>query len=73
VLVVNDIRNALEKHLGHKVVLTTAYNLLHRHGWRKLAPDKRNVAADVKAQEEWEKNSRNDLLKSKKNGKDQVH
>lgn len=71
VLVVNDIHRALEKHLGHKVALATAYNLLHRHGWRKLAPDKRNVAADVQAQEAWKKNSLNCLYKSKKNGKSQ--
>jgi hypothetical protein len=50
----------------------TAYNLLHRHGWRKLAPDKRNVAADVQAQEEWKKNCPNVLPESKKNGKGQV-
>jgi transposase len=72
VLIVNDIHNALEKHLGRKVALATAYNLLHRHGWRKLAPDKRNVAADVKAQEEWKKNCPNDLLKSNKSGEDRV-
>ena len=52
VLVVGVIRNALEQHLGRKVALASAYNLLHRHGWRKLAPDKRNVAADIEAQEE---------------------
>jgi transposase len=69
VLVVNEIHKALEEHLGHRVSLATAYNLLHRHGWRKLAPDKRNVAADVQAQEEWKKNCRNVLPKSKENGK----
>jgi transposase len=69
ILVVNDIHRALEKHLGHKVALATAYNLLHRHGWRKLAPNKRNVAADVQAQEDWKKNCRNGLLKSNRNGK----
>ena len=55
VLVVSVIHSALERHLGHRVVLASAYNLLHRHGWRKLAPDKRNVEADVQAQEEWKK------------------
>jgi hypothetical protein len=57
VLVVGDIHRALEDHLGHGVALATAYNLLHRHRWRKLAPDKRHVAADVQAQEEWKKTS----------------
>ena len=57
VLVVGEIHHALKTHLGCEVALATAYNLLHRHGWRKLAPDKRNVAADVQAQEEWKKTS----------------
>jgi transposase len=58
VLGVNDIHRALEKHLGHKVALASAYNLLHRHGWRKLAPDKRHIYADVQAQEAWKKTAK---------------
>jgi transposase len=68
VLVVNEIHRALEEHLGHRVALATAYNLLHRHNWRKLAPIKRHVAADVQAREEWKKNSRSVLNKLKKAG-----
>jgi transposase len=41
VLVVGAIRQALEETLGRAVALASVYNLLHRHGWRKLAPDKR--------------------------------
>lgn len=59
ILVVNEIRQALEAQLGRKVALASVYNLLHRHGWRKLAPDKRHPQADVQAQEEWKKNSTN--------------
>ena len=59
ILVVREFHMALEKHLGRKVALASAYNLLHRHGWRKLAPDKRHVESDVQTQEEWKKNSRN--------------
>jgi transposase len=59
ILVVSDIHRALEKHLGRKIALASAYNLLHRHGWRKLAPDKRHVETDIQAQEAWKKNSRN--------------
>jgi transposase len=58
-LVVREIHVALEKHLGRKVALASAYNLLHRHGWRKVAPDKRHVESDIQAQEEWKKNFRN--------------
>lgn len=67
-LVVNEVYRALEEYLGRKVALASAYNLLHRHGWRKLAPDKRNTETDLQAQEDWKKNSRSDLPKSKKNG-----
>jgi hypothetical protein len=30
-----DIQRALEARLGRKVALSSAYNMLHRHGWRK--------------------------------------
>lgn len=55
VLVVSVIHEALEQRLKRKVALASAYNLLHRHGWRKLTPDKRHVKADMQAQEEWKK------------------
>ena len=58
ILVVREIHIALEKHLGRKIALASTYNLLHRHGWRKLAPDKRHVETDVQAQEEFKKNPR---------------
>ena len=58
ILIVNGIKQELEKHLGRKVALASVYNLLHRHGWRKLAPDKRNAKTDQEAQDEWKKNSR---------------
>ena len=68
ILVVSVIHNALEQHLGRKVALASVYNLLHRHNWRKLAPDKRHVQADIQAQEDWKKNSPAILSKSKKSG-----
>ena len=55
ILVVREIHIALEKHLGRKVARASTYNLLHRHGWRKLAPDKRHIEADIHVQEEWKK------------------
>jgi transposase len=68
ILVVGEIHQALEQHLGRKVALASAYNLLHRHNWRTLAPDKRQVQADIPAQDEWKKNSPTTLRKSKKSG-----
>jgi transposase len=38
ILVVGEIKKALDEHLGRKTALASTYNLLHRHGWRKLAP-----------------------------------
>ncbi|SKD04896.1 Winged helix-turn helix [Paraburkholderia hospita] len=58
ILVVGEIKRALDERLGRKVALASAYNLLHRHGWRKLAPDKRHPKADVAAQQAWKKTPR---------------
>ena len=69
ILVVGEIKRALDKRLGRKVALASAYNLLHRHNWRKLAPDKRHPQADVAAQQDWKKNSPKSLRKSTGSGK----
>jgi len=69
VLVVGQIKAALDKHLGREVALSSVYNLLHRHEWRKLAPDKRHPQSDPVAQEEWKKNSPKHLSKSAKTGR----
>ena len=47
---------ALDQQLGRPVALASAYNLLRRHGWRKLVPDKRHPKSDPVAQEDWKKN-----------------
>ena len=57
VLVVGQIKAALDRQLGREVALSSVYNLLHRHNWRKLAPDKRHPQSDPLAQQEWKKNS----------------
>ena len=41
ILVVGPIKRALEMALWREMALTTVYNVLHRHGWRNLALDKR--------------------------------
>ncbi len=56
ILIVSEIKQALDARLKRKTSLAATYNLLHRHGWRKLAPDKRHPKADVLAQDEWKKN-----------------
>ena len=57
ILVVPQIKAELEAALGRRMALSSVYNLLHRHGWRKLAPDKRHPQSDPIAQEAWKKNS----------------
>jgi transposase len=46
---IHDLKAAYEKAIGHPTSESTIYNLLHRHGWRKLMPrpfhPKRNLAA----------------------------
>ncbi len=69
ILVVGEIKEELDKRLGRRTALASTYNLLHRHGWRKLAPDTRHPKADSKAQEEWKKNSPSSSPKSTKNGR----
>ena len=72
ILVVTEIRQALEAYLGRKVALASVYNLLHRHGWRKLAPDKRHHKADVEAQDNWKKNSQISSRRSAGNGREKA-
>ena len=46
---IHDFKAAYEKAIGHETSNSTVYNLLVRHGWRKLMPrpfhPKRNIAA----------------------------
>jgi transposase len=46
---IHDLKTAYEKAIGHETSNSTIYNLLARHGWRKLMPrsfhPKRNLAA----------------------------
>ncbi|PIP07147.1 MAG: hypothetical protein COX51_07265 [Syntrophobacteraceae bacterium CG23_combo_of_CG06-09_8_20_14_all_50_8] len=57
-IVVSEIKNALDQRLGCNVALASAYNLLHRHDWRKFALDKRHLKSNVDEQEDWEKTAR---------------
>jgi transposase len=58
VLVVSPLRAALAQKLGRPVAASVVYQMLARHGWRKLAPDTRHPQSDPQLQEEWKKNSR---------------
>ncbi len=58
ILVVGQIKPQLETALGRPMALSTVYALLHRHNWRKLAPDKQHPKSNPEAQEAFKKNSR---------------
>lgn len=55
VLVANEIKIALEKRLGRSVHKTTVYRMLHRHGWRKIAPRPSHPKRDKEAVEAFKK------------------
>ena len=54
-----QIKTQLGSGLGRKMALSSVYKLLHRHNWRKLAPDKRHPQSDPVAQEDWGETPRN--------------
>jgi transposase len=68
ILVVGQVKTEIEARLGRSMALSSVYNLLHRHGWRKLAPDKRPPQSDPLAQQEWKKNSPSGLPKCARSG-----
>jgi transposase len=72
ILVVGQVKTELEARLGRPIALSSVYNLLHRHGWRKLAPDKRHPQSDPLAQAEWKKNSPSGSQKSARSGPGKV-
>jgi len=59
ILIVSEIKEALQARLGRPVALASVYNLLHRHDWRKLVPDKHHPKSDPAAQEACKKTSGN--------------
>ncbi len=65
VIIVPPLKAQIEAALGRPMALSTVYAMLHRHGWRKLAPDKQHPQSDPVAQEEWKKNSPKKSIKRK--------
>lgn len=55
VVIVPPLKPAVEARLGKPLALSTLYQMLARHGWRKLAPDKSHPQADPAAREAWKK------------------
>ncbi len=53
-----EIKQVLEKKLGHEVDRSMVYKMLKRHGWRKVMPRPAHVKADREKQEVFKKTSR---------------
>ena len=52
---IHDIKAAYEKAIGHETSDSTVYNLLARHGWRKLMPRPFHPKRDLIAQSAFKK------------------
>jgi len=54
---IHDLKAAYEKAIGHETSNSTIYNLLARHGWRKLMPRPYHPQRDLAAQHDFKKAS----------------
>ena len=52
---IHDLKAAYEKAIRHETSNSTVYNLLARHGWRKLMPRPFHPKRDLAAQDAFEK------------------
>jgi len=52
---IHDLKAGYEKAIGHATSDSTVYNLLHRHGWRKLMPRPFHPKRDHAAQNAFKK------------------
>src|SRR4029077_18297813 len=52
---IHDLKVADEKAIGHETSKSTVYNLLARHGWRKLMPRPFHPKRDIAAQNAFKK------------------
>ena len=57
ILEVGKIQAAFEERVGRKVAKSTVYDLLHRHGWRKITPRPRHPKSDPEAAASFKKTS----------------
>lgn len=52
---IHDLKAAYEQAIGHSTSNSTVYNLLARHGWRKLMPRPFHPKRDIAAQSAFKK------------------
>jgi transposase len=53
ILIVSEIHRAHKKRIGKDIPLSSTYNLLHRHNWRKIAPRSSHPKGDEEKREEY--------------------
>jgi transposase len=56
-IIVGPLQAALAEKLNRKLHSSYVYNLLSRHGWRKVAPDSCHPKGDPDKRDAWKKNS----------------
>ena len=54
---IHDLKAAYEAAIGHETSNSTIYNVLTRHGWRKLMPRPHHPRRDLAAQEDFKQAS----------------
>lgn len=52
---IHDLKSAYEKAIGHETSNSTVYNVLARHGWRKMMPRPFHPKRDLAAQKAFKK------------------
>ena len=52
---IHDLKRAYEQAIGHATSNSTVYDLLARHGWRKLMPRPHHPKRDAEAQDAFKK------------------
>jgi transposase len=52
---IGELKSAYEKEIGHPTSNSTVYDLLARHGWRKLMPRPFHPDRNIKAQDAYKK------------------
>ncbi len=57
IVVARQVKLAIEERRGASISLQTAYNILHRQGWRKVSPDKVHPKSDMERQDNFKKKS----------------
>jgi Winged helix-turn helix len=59
VVIIARLRPLIEQALGKTMALSGVYRMLHRHHWRKLAPDTQHPKGEPEARHAWKKNCPN--------------